>query len=1533
MEELDIVVPVRNEEENILPLCGRLDAILTEAGITYRAIFIIDPSTDKTYKKLLEAQKRFPILVLRKMGKPGKAFSLLEGLEKVTTDYVAMLDGDLQYPPEAIPEMLRQAKEKNLGVVIASRQSHEGSLSRKIISKTDHYLVNRLILNINADVQSGLKLFRKEIVPHLEVKKINAWSFDAPLVYTAREMGFEIGSVAIKFAGRENGKSKVSFIKTTAQILGTALKLRFSGKKVYPIAAVEQGSMIGAGVAHKGHRFVTHTTLPNSFSALVTITRWQKYFLGLFVFGILAGLIINTPLTIIIFLGILSFIYLADVIFTLTVVLKSLHFPPEISFPAVSYRALKPESLPLYSILCPLYREAKVLPQFVAAISKLDWPKDKLDVLLLLEENDQSTIDAAKSLNLPSYFRIVVVPHSLPKTKPKACNYGLSVARGDFVVIYDAEDIPDPLQLKKAYLGFCQSGAKVACLQAKLNYYNPHNNLLTRLFTAEYSLWFDVVLPGFQSIDTTIPLGGTSNHFRTAVLRELRGWDPFNVTEDADLGVRLFKAGYKTAMIDSTTLEEANSKFGNWLRQRSRWIKGYFQTYLVHMRDPISFARRQGFHAVIFQMVIGARTTFMLINPILWAATILYFTAYKFVGPAIEALYPAPVFYMAVISLVFGNFLYLFNYMIGSAKREHWSVIKYVYLVPFYWLMVSIAAVMAAVQLVVKPHFWEKTVHGFHLETNSETPSFKFIPLRLSSEYISAGFLIVASLAAYFFNFLYNAYLSRAVSVEDFGLVSLVGSFVYLSQVPISALGRTFTYQSAFLFGKHETLVRSYWQKIRGNAFKISLIVSGFWLLLSPFMRGFFQANSLLPFFIFTPVWVIGSLQSVDQGYLTSGLRFQWLAILAVAESIIKLCVSVALVHFGFDEWVYLAVPLSMFVSFAVGYVMARGQKTKEVVTQNPAELHQFSAKFFATSGVLKLSSIAFLSLDLILAKHFLSPVDAGQYGYLSLVGKMVFFIGGLFTQFILPTVGKVEGAGRNTRPAFNKLLILTVLAGLGGYVAFGLLGFITVPILWGPNTNAILPLLPVYCAGMVFYLVASTIVSYHQIHNRHVFPALLLILSLLQIAGIIQFHGSVETIAVVVAGSGVISFGLVVLVDFFYQPLRIIGRNMLDFAGLFLPISKKAESQLKSDKKRILIFNWRDTKHVWAGGAEVYIHELAKRWVKMGHRVTVFCGNDGQHDRFETVDGVNIVRRGGFYFVYVWAVFYYIFRLRGKYDVIIDAENGIPFFTPLFAWRTKKFLLIHHVHQDVFRVNFKPPVSWVGAFLEKRVMPFVYQNTEVITVSPSSKMDILDNRLTKSEPHIIYNGVDLSLCQPGIKSDNPTVLYLGRIRTHKSLDIFVMVAKKVLKKIPNVEFIIAGSGQEETQIKKLVNKLGLEKKVKMLGKVTEEEKIKLYQKAWVFVNTSLMEGWGITTIEANACGTPVVASNVPGLRDAVHNPHSGVLVPYGDIDGFAKQVMTLIKDDKLRRQMSLEATTWARNFDWDKSAELLSVILTNQNE
>ncbi len=1569
MTHLDVIIPAHNEEENIASLTERLVNSLEGSGINYTLIFVDDRSTDKTIKEITKAAQKYnsvkikpykeprrlkdkdidilidspKIKLISKVGKKGKAFAILEGAEAGKSEYIAMIDADLQYPPEAIPEMLKIAEID--GVCVANRSSKKTSVLRKLGTKLNSLIFEKFLLGLNCDSQSGLKVFRREILEQLDHKSVTSWTIDMPLLMTAKDMGFNIGSYDIEFEERKNGVSKVSFLKAGAEIAKRAIKLKWDGSRIYQVKSSEVDSQIGAYIIHKGKKFITHTHLPINKSAIKTFERKQIATFAIFGLLIIAGLIINTHITAIIIIGALSTIYFTDIIFSFYTLLKSLHFPPELKISQDRVRYLKEDELPIYSIMAPLYKEANVLPEFLDSIDKLDYPKEKLDVMLLLEEDDKITIEKAKELNMPSYVRTIIVPPSQPRTKPKACNYGLQLAKGEYVVIYDAEDRPDPDQLKKSYLGFQQLGPKYACLQSKLNYYNTDQNLLTRLFTAEYSLWFDLILPGLQSIETAIPLGGTSNHFRTSDLKAVHGWDAFNVTEDCDLGVRLFKLGKKTAIIDSVTLEEANADVKNWLRQRSRWIKGYFQTYFVHMRNPIEFFRNHGIHAFIFQLIIGLRISFILINPILWLMTIAYFTLYAFVGPQIEALFPPTIFYIAVFSAVFGNFMYLYNYMIGAAKRGTWGVIKYVFFIPFYWFMTSFAAMIALYQLIVKPHYWEKTIHGLvkkNLDLNPQKLSYQFkfsnLPILSNLKKLDlntltgAALLIGAVIFANLMSFLYSAYLGRNLSVEDFGLLALVGNLLYLVQIPSTAISRTITHKSAFFYGKTDSAVRQIWEYFRPRILKLSIIAGISWLVLSPLLASFFRSESLLPFILFAPLWIVVITAAVDNGFIEGNLKFQYLAILTVFESVVKFAVAVILIRTGLKEWIYLSPTISLTAVFLIGYILINKKIKPGKIEISDKSLNIFPAKFFFTSILRGLSSAAFLSFDVILAKHFLSNTDAGHYALLSLVGKMIYFTGTIFSQFTLSLVSREEGAGRKSNKVFYKVLTAVTASVLIAFVTFGVFGQYTLKLLLGGKINLISPYLILYSLSMVFFTIAHNIATFHQIKKRYIFPTFGFAMAILQIIGIYKFHSNVGDVVNVMLYTSLVYFSVTAFMHFFYESLAVFISNLIDFTWLFRPIKVSAPE----DKLRILIFNWRDTKHIWAGGAEVYLEEIAKRFIKDGHKVTIFCGNDGKSSRNDNIDGIQIIRRGGFYTVYVWAFLYYVFKLKNQFDVIIDSENGIPFFSPLYA-KVPVIGLIHHVHSEIILKElklpfFKLPAAYLAKILESKIMPRVYKNCQLVAVSNSTKSDMQRLGFGKTSPiYVISPGVDLNKMKPSQKTKHPTILYLGRLMPYKSIDTLIKAFAKIVKGMGSIELKIAGFGESRKHLELLVRKLDLETKIKFLGKVEESEKARLMGSSWVFAYPSTMEGWGISIIEANACGTPVVASDVPGLRDSVKNPHSGYLVPKKDVSAFAEKIELLLKDNKMRESMSRGAISWAGKFTWDISAEKFLSLLLEQ--
>jgi len=332
-------------------------------------------------------------------------------------------------------------------------------------------------------------------------------------------------------------------------------------------------------------------------SALQTLTKPQAIALCLMVlaWGI-SGLVFGLK-AITVTLAVIAIIYGVNLVLSIMMTFKAGQQSAQEQINDATVHALKDAEWPQYTILCPLCREAAVVPQFVRAMQALDYPAEKLQVLFLTEADDYETRDAIRALSLPSHFQIVTVPDGSPRTKPRACNYGLLLATGHYIVIYDAEDIPDPLQLKKAVLTVANHETDVVCVQAKLNCYNAQQNILTRWYTAEYSMWFDLILPGLQQLGLAVPL--TSNHFCTAVLRTLGAWDAYNVTEDCDLGIRLARCRLKTVVLDSTTYEEATSHLKTWLRQRSRWIKGYMQTLLVHMRHPFTMLKNGQFNDLL----------------------------------------------------------------------------------------------------------------------------------------------------------------------------------------------------------------------------------------------------------------------------------------------------------------------------------------------------------------------------------------------------------------------------------------------------------------------------------------------------------------------------------------------------------------------------------------------------------------------------------------------------------------------------------------------------------------------------------------------------------------------------------------------------------------------------------------------------------------------------------------------------------------------------------------------------------------------
>jgi cellulose synthase/poly-beta-1,6-N-acetylglucosamine synthase-like glycosyltransferase len=380
--------------------------------------------------------------------------------------------------------------------------------------------------------------------------------------------------------------------------------------------------------------------------------------------------------------------------------------------PAIGWADISGGALPLYSVLVPLYRETRVLPGLVRALHALDYPKARLEIFLVLEEDDLETQAAVLAMRLPQCFRTILVPDAPPRTKPKALNYALQFARGDYIVVYDAEDRPEPDQLLRALAAFRRHLPGLGCVQAQLNIYNPRASWITRQFTIEYSVLFDAILPALARLGMPVPLGGTSNHFPREALLACGGWDPFNVTEDADLGFRLARSGWRTAVLASTTWEEAPATLGQWLRQRSRWLKGWMQTYLVHTRQPFRLtaefgaAGALGFHALMGALMIAA-----LVHPFFYVLLAYHALGGELFAPAASAT-GTVLWTVAWINLVAGTLASMLVGALSVWRRGRRYLARSVVFMPIMWLLMSVAAYRALYQLAVDPYRWEKTEHG-----------------------------------------------------------------------------------------------------------------------------------------------------------------------------------------------------------------------------------------------------------------------------------------------------------------------------------------------------------------------------------------------------------------------------------------------------------------------------------------------------------------------------------------------------------------------------------------------------------------------------------------------------------------------------------------------------------------------------------------------------------------------------------------------------------------------------------------------------
>ena len=366
---------------------------------------------------------------------------------------------------------------------------------------------------------------------------------------------------------------------------------------------------------------------------------------------------------------------------------------------------------PGVSIMVPLYREPAIAARLVKRLGALTYPRELLDVMIVVEEGDHLTRDALAKSALPHWMRVIPVPESPLRTKPRALNYALNFARGSIVGVYDAEDAPATDQILRVVGHFAQGGPDLACVQGMLDYVNPRTNWLSRCFTIEYAAWFRMILPGLARLGFVVPLGGTTLFFRRDILEKLGGWDAHNVTEDADLGLRLARHGYRTDLLHTVTMEEANCRTWPWIKQRSRWLKGYAMTYAVHMRDPVLLWRQLGTQRFIgVQLLYLGTLVQFLLAPILWSFWLMLLGF----GHPVAAVLPRGAMVGLAVLFLASELISLTINIAALQSPRHRSLRPWALSLHFYFPLAAVAAWKGCWEMLTSPFYWDKTTHGLH---------------------------------------------------------------------------------------------------------------------------------------------------------------------------------------------------------------------------------------------------------------------------------------------------------------------------------------------------------------------------------------------------------------------------------------------------------------------------------------------------------------------------------------------------------------------------------------------------------------------------------------------------------------------------------------------------------------------------------------------------------------------------------------------------------------------------------------------------
>lgn len=707
-----VIVPTHNDS-TLLPECLRLiDEGFRGLRYAYEVLVVDDHSSDGTANAAWRVADHMPIRLIELREGRGRTFSIKQGLDESTGGIVMLLDPDIRFEPGSIETMLEAVQRAD--VVVATRVTYPSRLYG-LVSKTYRWIFGHVLLSVDADVRSGFKVFRRSILESLrfDPQFDMRIAFDALVLYHARITARPITSVVVPYTriffrhGAWGAIGSRLYLAGSIVTLVSSRVMRWVFPFLYPPAPHEY---FAAGFTNiNDYLFLTPSQSAQGHITRETVSLAIFSTITFVALLYAASWLIDRPVLAIVAFGI-SMAYLGLMLFKLWMMVLSMrHEQPEISDEELA--GIADGELPVISIMIPLYKEQEIIPQIFRYLNDFDYPQDKLDIIFILESTDTETAQAFLAMNPPPHFKALLSPDVQPKTKPKAMNVALKVAKGDLLVIYDAEVLPERTQLKKAYLTFKRNPSAMY-LHSKMDVYNANYNWLTRLYTAEFSYFYHYFMPGLVRSDFPIPISGHSTYFRREVVERVGAWDAYNVAEDCDIGIRIYRKGFGSGMmLESHTWEQSTTTIPTWVRQRTRWIQGFIQTSIVQLRYPLLLKKelKTWRNFCVFLILVPGNVVLNIMNIFQWGMFLLWHVTH---APFLEVAYAGLNLYIATTSFLVGNFLFTFYSMYALYRRKHYRIVPWALISFVYWIMLGIATVRATIHLFLHPHKWDKTSHA-----------------------------------------------------------------------------------------------------------------------------------------------------------------------------------------------------------------------------------------------------------------------------------------------------------------------------------------------------------------------------------------------------------------------------------------------------------------------------------------------------------------------------------------------------------------------------------------------------------------------------------------------------------------------------------------------------------------------------------------------------------------------------------------------------------------------------------------------------